>query len=94
LAINGRARGVALVSGSATAGHLSNDDSADPPPPGLRRGSRTLRDGLARFTEVRYGRDGAFDAARLDESIADSLRVVERLAEDRKPGLRERLWMR
>ena len=73
LAINGRARGVALVSGSATAGQLSHDGAA---------AGRTLRDGLARFTEARYGRDGAFDKARLDESIADSLRVVERLAED------------
>jgi hypothetical protein len=80
LAINGRARGVAFVSGSATAGHVSDDG--------------TLRDGLTRFTEARYGRDGAFDAARLDESIADGLRVVERLAEERKPSLRERLWMR
>jgi hypothetical protein len=78
LAINGRARGVALISGSATAG----------------RQSQELRDGLARFTEARYGRDGAFDAARLDESIDDSLRVVQRLAEDRKPSLRDRLWMR
>jgi hypothetical protein len=75
LAINGRSREVAFVSGSAT-------------------GGGTLRDGLARFTEARYGRDGAFDAARLDEAIADGLRVVEQLAEQHKPGLRERLWMR
>jgi hypothetical protein len=71
LAVNGRAREVAFVSGSATAG-----------------------DGLAPFIEARYGRDGAFDAARLDASIDESLRVVEQLAERRKPSLRERLWMR
>jgi hypothetical protein len=75
LAINGRSREVAFVSGSAT-------------------GGEALRDGLARFTEARYGRDGAFDAARLDGAIDDGLRVVERLAEQHKPGLRERLWMR
>jgi hypothetical protein len=84
LAINGRTRGVAFVSGNATAEHLSHDGA----------GGRTLRDGLARFTAARYGRDGGYDAAGLDESLADSLRVVEELAERRKPGLRERLWMR
>jgi hypothetical protein len=92
LAINGRARGVAFVSGAETAERLPQD----PPSPGLRRasGAGTLRDGLARFTQARYGRDGNVDAARLDESLADSVRVVEDLAERRKPGLRERLWMR
>jgi hypothetical protein len=79
LAINGRTRGVALISGSET---------------GLRRAGSALREGLARFTEARYGRDGKFDAPRLDESLDDGLRVVEQLKERRKPGLRERLWMR
>jgi hypothetical protein len=79
LAINGRTRGVALISGSET---------------GLRRAGSALREGLARFTEARYGRDGKFDASRLDESLDDGLRVVEQLTERRKPGLRERLWMR
>ena len=86
LAINGRTRGAAFVSGRETAERLSRDGSG--------AGDRTLRDGLARFTAARYGRDGVFDAARLDESIDDGLRVVERLAERHRPGLRERLWMR
>jgi hypothetical protein len=92
LAINGRMRGVALISGSETSARME----AAPPSPGLRRASvdRTLREGLARFTEARYGRDGTFDARRLDESLDDGLRIVEQLTERRKPGLRERLWMR
>jgi hypothetical protein len=84
LAINGRTRGIAFVSGTETAERLPQNGE----------GTSTLRAGLARFTAARYGRDGGYDAAGLDESLADSLRVVEELTERRKPGLRERLWMR
>jgi hypothetical protein len=82
VAVNGRGRKVALISGSETAART--EAAVD----------RTLREGLARFTEARYGRDGTFDARRLDESLDDGLRIVEQLTERRKPGLRERLWMR
>jgi hypothetical protein len=82
LAINGRMRGVALISGSETSARM--EAAVD----------RTLREGLARFTEARYGRDGKFDAQRLDESLEGGLRIVEQLTERHKPGLRERLWMR
>jgi hypothetical protein len=101
--VNGRMRGVTLVSGSETAAGLAHGQ----PSPGLRPASRpspglqpagaddaVLREALARFTAARYGRDGRFDAPRLDESLDDGLRVVEGLAEARRPGLRERLWMR
>ena len=82
VAVNGRGRGVALISGRETAARMEADVD------------RTLREGLARFTEARYGRDGKVDAQRLDQSLDDGLRIVEQLTERRKPGLRERLWMR
>ncbi|MGH9330373.1 MAG: hypothetical protein ACRD09_08025 [Vicinamibacterales bacterium] len=84
LVVNGRMRGVALISGSETPEGMARDGAVD----------AKLREGLARFTAARYGRDGRFDASRLDESLDDSLQIVERLAESRKPGLRDRLWMR
>lgn len=77
LAVNGRRKGTAFVSGTVTSAP--------------REG---LRDGLARFTAARYGRDGRLDGSALDEAIGEGIRAVEQLAEERKASLRERLWMR
>jgi hypothetical protein len=38
-----------------------------------------LEQALARFTTAQYGREAAFDAAALDESLADSAGAVRRL---------------
>jgi hypothetical protein len=82
LAVNGRRKGTAFVSGTVTA-------------EGVGSGSHeALRDGLARFTAARYGRDGRLDGSKLDEALGEGITIVEQLAAERKPSLRERLWMR